>query len=88
MCLGFYAGWNSIEVNSSHHQGVNPDDVGKGLRPVASDEWGVVESIECCDADRFVLGVQWHPERIKDQNHRRNIFSAFIKICGGTNFGQ
>ncbi len=78
----------SIEVNSSHHQGVDPDAFGDGLRPIAWDECGMIEGIEGCDPDRFALGVQWHPERIRNPDHRSSIFSAFINVCRGANFGD
>jgi putative glutamine amidotransferase len=48
-------------VNSWHHQAV--DRPGRGVRVIARAADGVVEAIEGTDADRFVLGVQWHPER-------------------------
>jgi putative glutamine amidotransferase len=67
----------TLSVNSSHHQAVNPSAVGKGLRIVARAADKVVEAIEGED-ERFLLGVQWHPERINDQSHRRAIFSALV----------
>ncbi len=29
----------------------------------------------------LVLGVQWHPERIRDAHHRQRLFAAFIDAC-------
>lgn len=46
-------------VNSIHHQGVNR--LGSGLTIEAWSEDGVVECIRA-DSDRFLVGVQWHPE--------------------------
>lgn len=47
-------------VNSTHHQAVA--GLGRGLRVSARAPDGVVEAIE--GEDGFVLGVQWHPERL------------------------
>jgi len=49
-------------VNSRHHQAVVPDGVAPGLRVSAVTDDGLVEGLES-DAHRWVLSVQWHPER-------------------------
>lgn len=50
----------TLLVNSHHHQGIAT--VGKGGRVVArSQPDGVIEAIQW-DAQRYALGVQWHPE--------------------------
>lgn len=49
----------SLNVNSLHHQAVGK--VGDGLIVVAVAMDGTVEAIERPE-NRFVLGVQWHPE--------------------------
>ena len=70
------------EVNSAHHQGV--DEIGKGFVVTARSEDGVVEAMED-PSKRFVIGVQYHPERmIKTDDfleHRRKLFEAFIKAA-------
>ena len=71
-------GEKSITVNSNHHQAADPNHIGKGLQAVAYAEDGVVEAIECIDPNRFVLGVQWHPERVRFDNQREKIFGGFI----------
>jgi putative glutamine amidotransferase len=71
-------GSRRIRVNSCHHQAVNPDFAGEKFKIAAySTEDGIVESIERQDRE-FGLGVQWHPERIDDEDHRRRIFGALI----------
>ena len=52
----------SFEVNSLHHQAVGR--IGDGLRVVAKCPDGVIEAIERIDSDRFLIGVQWHPEKL------------------------
>ena len=47
----------TLGVNSFHHQAV--DEVGEGLRVVATAPDGTIEAIE---GDGFVVGVQWHAE--------------------------
>jgi putative glutamine amidotransferase len=74
-------GDRAITVNSSHHQAVDPRAIGRGLKVSARAEDGTVEAIEGT-GQRFLLGVQWHPERIRDKKHRRKIFGAFIKATG------
>jgi putative glutamine amidotransferase len=42
----------------------------------------VIECIEDTRADRFALGVQWHPELSwKTDELSRNIFETFIANC-------
>ena len=67
-------------VNSAHHQAVNA--VGEGFVVTARcKEDGIVEAMED-PSKRFVLGVQYHPERMIETlefcEHRRKLFEAFI----------
>ena len=74
-------GETSITVNSNHHQAADPDHMGEGLQPVAWADDGVVEAIEGTDPNRFVLGVQWHPERVRFDDHREKLFGGFIEAA-------
>ncbi len=65
-------------VNSYHHQAVNR--LGAGLRAVATSPDGIVEGIES-SRHRWVVGVQWHPERIVDQREQMRLFRAFVAAC-------
>lgn len=49
----------AITVNALHHQSIS--NLGRDLSIVARDLWGIVQGIEQ-SGERFVLGVQWHPE--------------------------
>lgn len=65
-------------VNSHHHQAVK--NVGKNLKATAWAKDGIVECIEDTREDRFVLGVQWHPELSwKTDELSGNIFKEFVK---------
>lgn len=66
----------AVEVNSSHHQAVKAAGAGVVVTAQAPD--GVVEAIEA-PALRFVIGVQWHPERMVETDPRqRRLFDALI----------
>ena len=60
------AGDASVVVNSRHHQAVTPERLAPRLEVVARSPDGVVEGIESL-AHRWVVGVQWHPERLEPQ---------------------
>lgn len=69
------------EVNSSHHQAA--DKIGKDLVACAFSEDGVVEAIErkSDEGKSFLLLVQWHPERMMDQESQlvKRIRSRFLE---------
>ena len=70
----------SVRVNSHHHQSIK--EVGKNLKATARAKDGVIECIEDTRADRFVLGIQWHPELSwKTDELSSNIFETFIANC-------
>jgi putative glutamine amidotransferase len=69
-------GADVVRVNSMHHQGIR--ELGPGMLASAFSPDGLIEALEVED-DRFVIGVQWHPEMLIDQDaptHR--LFSDFI----------
>jgi len=70
-------GTSLLEVNSRHHQSVKR--LGDGLRIVARCPDGVVEATETTDPDRFLIGVQWHPESLVFEDERQaKLLKAFI----------
>ena len=70
-------GRTRIMVNTNHHQAADPEHMGDGLQAVAFTDDGVVEALEST-TDRFLLGTQWHPERIRHDDIRTKVFGAFI----------
>ncbi len=73
-------GETQFEVNSHHHQAVSR--LGAGLRIVAKSPDGIVEATETTTRDRFLIGVQWHPEKIFQTDARqRKLFRAFIEAA-------
>jgi putative glutamine amidotransferase len=75
--LGRVLGALELEVNSMHHQAIKR--LGEGLRDVAWAPDGVVEGVEMPGDDRFVLGVQWHPEELVAHDQAaRNLFAAIV----------
>ena len=76
-------GESMVEVNSSHHQAVK--DLGKNLRVAANSPDGVIEATETTDPDRFLIGVQWHPERLlQDDARQAKLLQAFIDAAAET----
>lgn len=69
-----------LVVNSRHHQAI--DRVAGSLTLTALAEDGVPEGAERRDR-RWVLGVQWHPEEmIQDESHMR-LFRSFADAVRG-----
>ncbi len=66
----------SADVPCYHHQAI--DEVGAGLVVSAGDIDGVVEALEL-PGDKFVLAVQWHPEKSLDD---LRLFKALVDAAG------
>lgn len=58
----------AVDVNSSHHQAVDPMRLGTGLRVAARSGAGLIEALEDAAGSAPVCAVQWHPERLP-QDH-------------------
>lgn len=59
---------NTGEVNSNHHQGI--EDIAAPLVGIAHTNDGLIEAIQWKNINYkpFLLGVQWHPERMDFDN--------------------
>jgi putative glutamine amidotransferase len=78
--LSTLAGISKVQVNSHHHQAIR--NVGNNLKATASAKDEVIECIEDTRNDRFVLGVQWHPElNWKEDSLSKNIFQSFVSAA-------
>jgi putative glutamine amidotransferase len=69
-----------LRVNSRHHQGVAQDGLAKGLRVTATSPDGWVEAVEG-ESQRWLVGVQWHPERPEMHPDSDPLFAAFVAAC-------
>jgi putative glutamine amidotransferase len=66
-----------VQINTSHHQSVR--DLGHGLRVAAVAPDGVIEAVEHEPHKHWVVGVQWHPERMKDHALSSALFRALVQ---------
>lgn len=75
------AGTADGEINSAHHQ--SAQNIGKGLVSNAISMDGVIEGLERKNKETspFLLLVQWHPERMNDQENKftKNIKREFLE---------
>jgi putative glutamine amidotransferase len=70
------SGAAQVEVNSCHHQSVlNP---GRGLLITAHAPDGVVEAVEWTGDSNWILGVQWHPERMPEDALAQALFHDLV----------
>ncbi len=73
------AGTSRVRVNSSHHQAIAR--IGRDLNVIATAPDGIIEAVIDPRPDRFVLGVQWHPEIGWRQDPlSRAIFAHFVNV--------
>ncbi len=74
--LARLAGATHAVVNSSHHQSI--ERPGRNLRVTGQAEDGIVESVEWTGDANWVVGVQWHPERMPGDALARKLFEEFV----------
>jgi putative glutamine amidotransferase len=75
--LGQLANAETAPVNSHHHQAI--ESLGRELVATAWAPDGLVEAVEDPRSDRFVVGVQWHPELGWEKDEfSRSLFDRFI----------
>src|SRR4029077_16586726 len=67
------------EVNSSHHQAIATP--GKNLCVTAHAEDGTVEGVEWTGDANWVVGVQWHPERMHGDAAAERLLSDFVEVA-------
>ena len=70
---------DTIQTNSFHHQAVR--EAKAPVRITAVSEDGIVEGIEVSGGHPFVVGVQWHPEKMFNSEIQLKLFKAFVEAC-------
>jgi putative glutamine amidotransferase len=73
------AGTQQVRINSSHHQSI--DRPGERLRVTARGEDGIVEGVELQSPEDWVVGVQWHPERMPEDAFAQKLFAEFVSAA-------
>lgn len=69
-----------LMVNSHHHQSI--DVLGRNLKIAARAADNVIEAVEDPRQNRFVVGVQWHPELDwRRDEFSQHLFADFIKAA-------
>jgi putative glutamine amidotransferase len=67
-------------INSSHHQAI--DRPGENLRVTARSTDGIIEGVEWTGDSNWVIGVQWHPERMVGDAFSEELFHDFVAaVC-------
>jgi putative glutamine amidotransferase len=74
--LAKFNGSSTASVNSSHHQAI--EQPGKQLRVTAHAPDGTVEAVEWTGDANWIVGVQWHPERMVGDALSERLFSEFV----------
>lgn len=78
---------NDLTVNSHHHQTIKKIGENLSANAFATDE--VYEGIEDTREDKFVSGVQWHPELSwKTDELLKSIFAGFAEKCANFSWAK
>ena len=75
--LSYQGAGFDVQINTSHHQSIR--DLGRGLRVAALAPDGVIEAVEHEPHKHWVVGVQWHPERMKGDALAAALFRALVQ---------
>jgi putative glutamine amidotransferase len=79
------AGAEHARINSSHHQSI--DRPGDGLRVTARGTDGIIEGVEMQSPENWVVGVQWHPERMPEDAFAQKLFEDFVSAARRAKLG-
>jgi putative glutamine amidotransferase len=79
--LAKLAGSTQAVVNSSHHQSIAMP--GRQLRITGQAPDGIVEGVEWTGDANWVIGVQWHPERMRGDGLADRLFSELVSVARG-----
>ncbi|MBX9724567.1 MAG: gamma-glutamyl-gamma-aminobutyrate hydrolase family protein, partial [Candidatus Obscuribacterales bacterium] len=72
------AGGKGVGAVSYQPSAFSPEPWAMSRSAPAAKSSGVVEGVEL-SGDRFVVGVQWHPERLYADS--KSLFDEFISAC-------
>lgn len=67
-----------ILVNSMHKHAVKLDALPDGLRIAALASDGIIEAIEVINAKAPIIGIQWHPEHMANEDSAR-LYKFFVE---------
>ncbi|ODA68240.1 putative glutamine amidotransferase [Methyloligella halotolerans] len=73
------------KVNALHHQSI--DKLGDGLKVVGRDQVGIVQAVEG-ETNRFLVGVQWHPELLFYAKAQQRLFRALVESAKAFALGE
>lgn len=79
--LATLAGAAQAEINSSHHQAIHAP--GRNLRVTGRAADGIIEGVEWTGDTNWVIGVQWHPERMRGDRLSERLFEDFVAAARG-----
>jgi putative glutamine amidotransferase len=71
------AGAEQRTINSSHHQAIEKE--GEKLRVAARAPDGIIEAVEWTGDGNWVVGVQWHPERMPGDALAEALFASLVQ---------
>jgi len=77
--LAQLAGLSSAQINSSHHQAIYQP--GEKLRVTAKAPDGIIEGVEWTGDSNWIVGVQWHPERMPEDPFAQRLFRQFVSAA-------
>lgn len=79
--LAKWTGSTHAMVNSSHHQSIAKP--GRLLRITGQATDGIIEAVEWTGDANWVIGVQWHPERMRGDTLAERLFSELVAAAKG-----
>ena len=68
-------------INTAHHQAIRAP--GRSLRVTAQAPDGVIEAVEWTGDMNWVVGVQWHPERMPTHALSESLFRQLVLAASG-----
>lgn len=72
------------QVNSFHHQAIDPARLALGLVVVCTSPAGIIEAVDSRLPGPHMSAVQWHPERLPPGHQAsRDLLQLWARIAGG-----